>query len=363
MRMEWQSVRRVLVVRLDNMGDVLLIGPAVQALAERLPGASITLLCSPAGAGAGELLPGVGECIVHEAPWVDPWRRIPHDPIREMDAIARLRDRRFDAAIVFTSFRQSSLPAAYLCYLAGIPLRLGYSFDASGSLLTTRSIPGMESIHEVERNLALVRAAGFAGHARNLAVDIPDAARTTARRWVEEQIGPSRRPLMVVHPGCSMPARTYPPERFAQVIDQLVRDLDARIVVTGVESERFVVDAILDRLSARTRRSVHPRVGHWPLGQLAALLDMADLVITNNTGPMHLAAAVGTPSVVLFALTNPPGEWRPWNAPHRLLYEDVPCRHCYSRICPHGHQRCLTGVAPSTVVESARTLLAGAVAA
>ena len=94
-----------------------------------------------------------------------------------------------------------------------------------------------------------------------------------------------------------------------------------------------------------------------PFPQFCALLEAADLVITNNTGPMHVAAAVGTPVVALFALTNPPEQWGPWRVPHRLLWREVPCRLCYSRICPTTHD-CLVGVPPPRVVEAALALLA-----
>jgi ADP-heptose:LPS heptosyltransferase len=89
---------------------------------------------------------------------------------------------------------------------------------------------------------------------------------------------------------------------------------------------------------------------------LCALIERADLTITNNTGPMHVAAAVKTPVVALFALTNPPAQWGPWRVPHRQLFHDVPCRLCYSRVCPYG-QECLSLVTPAQVVEAATELL------
>ena len=125
----WRRARRILAVRLDNLGDVLLTTPAIRAVKAALPEATIHLLTSPVGAQAGRLNPDIADVIVHEAPWVDPWQQLPHCPGRERALIGRLQDERFDAAIIFTSFRQSSLPAAYLCYLAGIPLRLGASVD------------------------------------------------------------------------------------------------------------------------------------------------------------------------------------------------------------------------------------------
>src|SRR5215203_6038747 len=152
----WQEARRVLAVRLDNLGDVLVTTPAIHALRESLPGASITLLASPVGAQVGRLNPDIDEVIVHSAPWMDPWSRLPLDPVRESRAIARLSERNYDAAVIFTSFRQSPLPAAYMCYLAGVPLRLAASIDGPGSLLTTRHRHPERMMHEVERGLDLV---------------------------------------------------------------------------------------------------------------------------------------------------------------------------------------------------------------
>src|SRR5437763_6433786 len=255
----WRTVRRVLAGRLDNLGDVLVTTPAIHAikqslpmLARGVPGASLTLLASPVGAQAGRLNPDIDEVIVYEAPWMDPWHRLPQDADREQRMIATLKEREFDAAIIFTSFRQSALPAAYLCYLAGIPLRVAASIDGPGSLLTTRhkhperTWPGgplpdraqsaraeRGMMHEVERGLDLVGAIGLGTGDLDLVLAVPDGARADVaaflsanqaeggRRESDEpgaflptpvfRLPPSarRRPLIVVHPGCSMPARTY----------------------------------------------------------------------------------------------------------------------------------------------------------
>ena len=135
--------------------------PAIHAIRESLPGAAITLLASPVGAQAGRLNPDIDEVLVYSAPWMDPWSRLPLDPAREMRTIAQLSAGRFDAAVIFSSFRQSPLPAAYLCYLAGIPLRLAASIDGPGSLLTTRHRHPERMMHEVERGLDLVAAVGM----------------------------------------------------------------------------------------------------------------------------------------------------------------------------------------------------------
>lgn len=348
---QWGEAQNILVVRLDNLGDVLLATPAIRAIRCSLPRAHITLLASPVGAQVAELNTDIDEVIVYAAPWVDPWRLLPQDPDRELQLIERLRAERFDAAVIFTSFRQSPLPAALLCYIAGIPLRLGATSDAAGSLLTTRHKHPDRLMHEVERGLDLVGAVGITAIESRLVLNVPAGERDAAHaRW-------GFGPRVVMHPGCSMPARTYPWELYAETIDLLVRDQNASVAITGASQEIELVGRIAGRLSPEARRRVQLFAGVLSFAELAALVASADVMLTNNTGPMHVAAAVGTPVVALFALTNPPEQWRPWGVEHRLLYHDVPCQLCYSRICPF-EQECLRGVTPEDVLNATTDLLA-----
>src|SRR5438477_12796851 len=171
--LHWQAARNILLVRLDNLGDVLLTTPAFHAVKAALPSARLTLLASPVGAQVGFLDPDIDDVIVYQAPWMDPWHKLPQDSQREQQIIAQLRERHFDGAITFTSFRQSPLPAAYLCYLADIPLRIAASIDGPGSLLTTRHKHPERLIHEVERGLDLVAAIGFTTDNRALVLQLP----------------------------------------------------------------------------------------------------------------------------------------------------------------------------------------------
>ncbi|GHO80969.1 hypothetical protein KSD_87400 [Ktedonobacter sp. SOSP1-85] len=228
----WQDKNNILLVRLDNPGDVLLMTPAFHAVKESLPQARLTLLTSPVGAQIGRLDPDIDEVMVYEAPWVDPWQKLPHDSQREQAMIALLRERHFDGAIIFTSFRQSALPAAYMCYLADIPLRAAASIDGPGSLLTTRHKHPEHIVHEVERALNLVGALGMRASERNLVLQVPPEAQSEAESWLAQQAFADQRPLVVVHPGCTMPARTYPWEMYVEVINLLVEQLSARVVVT-----------------------------------------------------------------------------------------------------------------------------------
>src|SRR5579885_531164 len=211
----WRSARKVLLVRLDNLGDVLLMTPAFHAVKAALPSASLTLLASPIGAQVGALNPDIDEVIVYQAPWMDPWHKLPQDSRREQHMIAEIKARGFDGAIIFTSFHQSALPAAYLCYLADIPLRVAASIDGPGSLLTTRHKHPERMMHEVERGLDLVGAIGLTTDNLDLVLQVPQEARAQLARRLSAADLDSRRPLIVIHPGCSMPDRTYPWEMYA----------------------------------------------------------------------------------------------------------------------------------------------------
>src|SRR2546430_6547832 len=215
----WLKVKKVLAVRLDNLGDVLVTTPALHAIKTSLPETELTLLASPIGAQVARLNPDIDDVIVYEAPWMDPWHKLPQNSHREQQMIAAFRERQFDGAIIFTSYHQSPLPAAYLCYLADIPLRVAASIDGPGSLLTTRHKHPERMMHEVERGLDLVGAIGLQTGDLDLVLQVPEEARSHIDALFTASKG--NRPLVVVHPGCSMPARTYPWEMYAAVIDLL----------------------------------------------------------------------------------------------------------------------------------------------
>lgn len=352
----WPAARRLLAVRLDNLGDVLVTTPAIRAIRRALPAAHLALLASPAGAQAGRLNPDLDDVIVYRAPWMDPWHELPQDPAREQAAIAALAAERFDAAVIFTSFRQSPLPSAYLCYLAGIPLRLAASIDGPGSLLTTRHKHPPTPMHETQRGLDLVSAVGIPPGEDDLVLAVPDEARAAvaAGGWWRPD-----GPKVIVHPGCSMPARTWHAAGFVGAIVGLVRDLGASVVVTGATAERGLVERVIGALPTDVAARARGTAGELSFAEFCGLIEAADLTVTNNTGPMHVSAAVKTPVVVLFAWTNPPEQWGPWNVAHRLLNHDVSCKLCYARVCPYDHD-CLRLVTPEQVVSAAADLLADA---
>lgn len=347
----WQRAERILCIRLDYLGDVLMTTPAIRALRESLPGRRITLLTSGSGAAAAKYVPEIDDTIVYQAPWLK--SSTVHDRREDFDMIEQLAARRFDAAVIFTVYSQNPLPSAMLCYLAGIPLRLAHCRENPYQLLTDwvkETEPESGIRHEVQRQLDLVAAVGAHTGDTRLSFHVADADRRASRALLETLGVRSDAPWIVIHPGATAASRRYPPERFRQVASMLLENPDCRLLLTGGPDEAGLVAQIAEGLP-RT----HQLAGRLSLGELAALLADAPLLISNNTGPAHMAAALGTPMVELYALTNP--QHTPWQARAKVLYQPVDCAYCYKSVCPQGHNRCLTDVTPERIVASAHELL------
>jgi lipopolysaccharide heptosyltransferase II len=348
----WNNAKNILCIRLDSAGDVLMTTPAIRALKESGRGRRITLLTSPAGAAIARLVPVVDEIISYDAPWVK--NDIPHDSKREYALIRKLRKRRFDAAVIFCVFSQNPLPSAFLCHLADIPLRLAHCRENPYRILS-HWVPDPEPVsfirHEVERQLDLVKRIGCEPRDERFALRVPEAARRYVRQMLRELPVAPRRPSVIIHPGASALSRRYPAESFAVVADRIVRDLGTHVIFTGTPSELSLVNGIRSLMKMPS----YSLAGRLDMEKLCALISAVNLVITNNTGPAHIAAAVGTKMVDIYALTNP--QHTPWKVESRVLTHDVPCKFCYKSICPEGHHNCLRLISPERVIEAAGELL------
>lgn len=376
----WQEARRILCVRLDSLGDVLMCTPAMRALRAAVPGRTLTLLTAPASAAAAPFIPEVDEVIAHRAAWMKhdaraaadaPSNAAGHDGGQDgghdsrhdggLPLVDLLAARAFDGAVIFTTYTQSALPAALLCQLAGIPLRLAHCRENPYALLSDW-VPDPEPAgmvrHEVQRQLALVRRIGCppVGMALSQRLSFVPRPRdvAAARALLRENGVDPDAPWLLLHPGASAASRRYPPALWAAVLRLLAQRPGLPLVLTGSAAEVPLVDDIR-RAAGMPAVSLAGRLG---LGELGAALAMAAVAVANNTGPAHMAAAVGTPLVDLYALTNP--QHTPWAVPNRVLFQDVPCRFCYKSTCEAGHHACLAGVAPERVADAVATLLQGA---
>lgn len=341
----WANVQNLLVMRLDNIGDVVMTGPMLRAFREALPGVRLTLMVSPAGASAVPLLPWVDDALV----WRAMWQQLGSgtcDPAREAELTGLLRERNFDAAVLLTSFSQTPHPAALACLLAGIPLRLGESGERAPGLLTHQPpSPTPEAEHQAERNLRLLEAAGLPVRDRALEVHISGEARRQAAALLPG-------PYLLLNPFASCSARTYPTERAARAARLIAEQTGLKVAVTGVEKDR---ERSRDLLAELGPAGVD-LLGRTDLPTFAALIAGARLVLTNNTSALHLADAVETPLLVTYSGTDHEPQWRPRKAPATLLRRPTPCHPCYAFQCPYNLE-CLD-ISPEEVARAGLDLLA-----
>ena len=305
---------------------------AVAARADR-----VVFLAGPAGAEAARLLPGVDDVRT----WACPWILGEPPPVDAADLAALVEQvRGVDEALISTSFHQSPLPLALLLRTAGVPRISAISVDYPGSLLDVRHAVD-DDVPEPERALSLARAAGF---------DLPDG--DDGRLAVRRPLPPSEHAPghVVLHPGASVPARAWPAELCAEAVEALT-DAGHRVLVTGGPSERALTAFVAGRHGVDLG-------GRTTLAQMAALLDGAAAVVVGNTGPAHLAAAVGTPVVSLFSPVVPAERWAPYGVPTVLLGDQsAACRGTRARVCPVPGHPCLSSVTPADVVAAVEKLV------
>lgn len=342
-------MRSVLAVRTDSAGDVLLMGPAVRALAR---GADrVDLLVSPRGAEAAAMLPGVSDVIEFDPPWdgLPPGRFEPHLVAGLVDRVA---GNAYAEAVVFTSYHQSALPMAMVAKLAGVPRVVASSDDYPGALLDVRhrrlgdggdDDGTRRGGHEVVAALDLAHAAGYR-------LSPGDDARLRLREPLPPlPAGLPDQPYVVLHPGAAAPSRSIEPAQ-ARAIAAALADDGWAVVVTGGPSE-------LEAARQVTLFGGTNLAGRTSLADLASVLATAAALVVGNTGPAHLASAVGTPVVSLFAPVVPAARWEPWKVPCVLLGDQQAlCAGTRARACPVVGHPCLSHVAPAEVVAAVRAL-------
>lgn len=299
-------------MRPDNMGDLIMSGPAIRALKENFP-ARITVLTSSMAAGIAQFMPEIDDVMVFDLPWVKTKEKS-REQIPEI--VQAIKERNFDAAVIFTVYSQNPLPTAMLAYMAGIPKVLAYCRENPYGLLTDW-IPDKEPYemikHQVKRDIDLVKHIGARPSCESLHLNV------TYSLWpaIEQKLAASgvdvSRPWMIFHPGVSEEKRQYPVKNWISAGRLIIEETGYQLVLTGTSSELALTQMISESIGSESSTVA----GQLTLAELICLIMHAPLILSVNTGTVHIAAAVNTPVVVLYAQTNP--QHTPWKVPYKIL--------------------------------------------
>jgi lipopolysaccharide heptosyltransferase II len=314
---DWTNCKNILVIRADNMGDLLMSQPAIRALQETF-GCRITLLTSEAANLIAPFIAEIDETIAANLPWIKSTEPVDQNTIFSL--LEKLKKYQFDGAVIFTVYSQNPLAAAMLAYMAGIPKRLAYCRENPYYLLTDWMVekePYSFIQHQVKRDLELVESVKAKTTDKHIKIIFSDIAKKNALKKLADGGVNLEKDWIIIHPGVSETKREYPQEKWIET-GKLIRDeAGFQIIITGSGSEKEVAENIQKGIGDNS----FSMAGIFSIEEFIALISMAPLVISVNTGTVHIAAATQTPVIVLYALTNP--QHTPWEVSSKVLFYSV----------------------------------------
>ncbi|MEK6727627.1 MAG: lipopolysaccharide heptosyltransferase II [Candidatus Omnitrophota bacterium] len=337
---------RILIVRTDKIGDVLLSTPVIKALRDNYPHAYIAMMVSPCSKDIVYGNPYLDEVIIYD-------KEGKHKGWRRSSKFAHnLKKKRFDLAIILHPTNRVHL----ITYFAGIPRRVGY--DRKLGILLTDRIKHTKQLgekHELEYNLDLVRYLGMGLREKNLFMPIKEESEKYVDDLFLSQGINKTDKLLAIHPGASCPSKIWPNERFAEVADKLMQQYGFKILVVAGPKDITLARNVIKNM----RQDAVNLAGKISLSQLASVIKRCRLFISNDSGPVHIASAVGTPVISIFGRDQKglnPQRWGPLGLKDKILHKQVGCVECLAHNCEKEFA-CLKAISVDTVLQAADSIL------
>jgi len=345
----------ILIVKLSAIGDVIHTLPALNAIRQYYPEAHITWLVEETAAGLVVGHPALDRVIVvPRKTWIDRFnRRHLKQTIPDIFRfVRRIRDTRYQLVLDFQALLKSSIWIA----LARGDRKVGFGrgmehMESSWLFLNERIPPIYMEVHALDRGLHMLRAIGIPADVVAYRLPIREPDRRGSQALLDRVPGNLAGPLLAMNPAAKWETKLWERRKFSRLADRIIDAYGARILFTGASEDCPMIDAIIGDMQ-------HPALnvaGRTSLMELAALFEGVAAVVTTDTGPMHLAAAVGTPTIALFGPTAP---WRtgPHGSGHRIVRSGLPCSPCYRRDC--AHPECMTNITVDQVMDACHSVLA-----
>lgn len=338
--------KKILIIRLDRIGDVLLSTPVIKAVRDAYPASHIAFMVRPYARELVKGNPYLNEIITYDKEGRQ------SGLFGTLMFILQLRRKKFDLAIILHPTNRSHI----IAFLAGIPERVGY--DRKCGYLLTKRVPHTKHLgmkHEADYTLDMLRYIGIEPSDRTLYMPLNEKSEEKIKNILNRHGITKKDFVIVIHPGASCPSKRWPLESFTKVADDLVERFNARVVVIAGTREK----AFADRVANSMKTSPINLAAQTTVGDLGSVLARSRLLISNDSGPVHIACAVGTPVIAIFGRSDrglSPARWGPGGKHDIVLHKDVGCDVCLAHNCKIGF-RCLAAITVEEVLTAADKIL------
>ncbi len=335
-------MKRILVVNVNWVGDVIFSSPIFKALKEAYPQAHISCLAVPRVKEVLESIPFLDEIIVYDE------KGRHRNPLTKLKLIFELRKKRFDIAFLL----HRSLTRALLVYLTGIPQRVGYDAKNRGKFLTHKAEPLEGQVHRSDYYLNVVESYGIVVNDRRSQLRVSTSIEEEAEKIFKAKKIQKDDYVIVINPGGNWDLKRWPPENFTRLIGGFWGDFNTKIIVSGARKDV----ALFRKINSLTFKNAVNLAGETSLMQLIAIMKKADLVISGDTGPLHIANSVGTEIIGLFGPTRPEITGPRGSGKAHIIQHDVGCNKepCYHLRCPDNI--CMQSITPEEVLAITRQI-------
>ncbi len=339
-----EGVKNILIRGTNWIGDVVMTLPAITAVREAYPEARLSLLVKPWVADLLRISPDVDEVLVYERPGV-------HEGLGGLFRLVReLKTQKFDMALLL----QNAIEAAIIAWLARIPVRAGYSTDARGLFLThaVKRSDEILQVHQTHYYLDMLRALGLEAPGKAARLIIGEEEKNLADRILKTRAIAGASLLIGMAPGATYgPAKRWYPERFASVADRLIENFSAKVLLFGSAGDHGVARSVREK----ARNALVDLTGETTLREAISLIARCRLFVSNDSGLMHVAGALGIPTVAVFGSTNP-RTTSPVGRKSIVMTKNVPCSPCLKETCPTDFI-CMDSITADEVYDTAASLL------
>ena len=339
--------KRIIIVRMDRVGDVVLSSPAIKAVRDAYPDSHIAVLVRPYAREVIEGNPYIDEVITYDKSGEE------KGIFGKIKFIVRLKNKKFDLAIILHPKNSSHI----LTYLAGIPKRLGY--NKKSGIFLTKKIPHTKQYglkHEIDYVLGLLRYIGIESSDKSLHMPVKMLSEERIKGLFDKNGISQNDPVVTIHPAASCRSRRWALERFAKTADVLAEKYGARIVIiSGPGDDKMMGDKVAELMKSRPLNLA----GKTSISDLASVLRRSRLLISNDSGPVHISCAVGTPVIAIFSRKDrglSPERWGPVGKRDIVLYKDAGCEICLAHNCKLGF-KCLDMISVEDVLAAAEQIL------